>query len=602
MSAESASDRLKRATTAVVKTLSADPEAKVVLTAGTAETAGSTVRLPVPSRDMTPEEVTTIRAGGDFAALWMRHHDPAAYHRLRPTEETARAAFEALEQERVAALSGPLAGVGRNLDWLLGDRVRRRGFDRAVRADQVPLAEALRLLAREIVGGRPLDSAGETALALWRPQLAPVEAALRDLAPLVGDQKGYGRAATRLLARLDLPVDLEAAEEEPEDEDQANEEQTDNQQRGGGAEDEPAEEKPNPPQGEAPKGDEDGEAPLQAEDGDQETEAVEGDDPAGPSAQRPQGRPGSGLPAYQVFTTRFDEVVTAEDLADPDELIRLREMLDDKLDHLRGVIGRLANRLQRQLLARQQRHWEFDLEEGVLDSGRLARVIANPLLPLSFKREKDIEFRDTVVGLLIDNSGSMRGRPIEIAALSADILARTLERCGVKTEILGFTTRAWKGGRAREAWVQAGKPASPGRLNDLRHIVYKPADMPHRRAKMNLGLMLKEGMLKENIDGEALMWAHQRLIGRPEERKILMVVSDGAPLDDSTLSVNHAQYLEAHLHAVIGWIETQSPVELAAIGIGHDVTRYYKRAVMILDAEQLGGTMMNQLVGLFGDG
>ncbi len=307
----------------------------------------------------------------------------------------------------------------------------------------------------------------------------------------------------------------------------------------------------------------------------------------------------SAGPDYKAFTTRFDEIVEADELCDPDELQRLRDYLDKQLQNLHSVVARLANRLQRRLMAQQSRSWEFDLEEGVLDTARLPRIIIDSQQPLSFKQEKDMAFRDTSVTLLIDNSGSMRGRPITVAATCADILARTLERCGVKVEILGFTTRAWKGGQSREAWLQAGKPPNPGRLNDLRHLIYKSADAPWRRARKNLGLMMREGLLKENIDGEALDWAHQRLLGRSEQRKILMMISDGAPVDDSTLSVNPGNYLERHLRHVIEEIETRSPVELIAIGIGHDVTRYYKRAVTIVDAEELGGAMTEKLAELF---
>jgi cobaltochelatase CobT len=314
----------------------------------------------------------------------------------------------------------------------------------------------------------------------------------------------------------------------------------------------------------------------------------------------PQPAPVSDAdPNYTVYVTAHDEVVGAEDLAEPAELERLRAYLDQQLEPLKGAVSRLANKLQRRLQAQQNRSWEFDLEEGILDAGRLARVVANPTTPLSFKMERDMEFRDTVVTLLLDNSGSMRGRPISIAAICADVLARTLERCGVKVEILGFTTRAWKGGLSREAWLKDGRPQQPGRLNDLRHIIYKSADAPWRRVRPNLGLMMKEGLLKENIDGEALEWAHRRMVGRPEARKILMVISDGAPVDDSTLSVNPANYLEKHLRDVIAMVQRRKAVELLAIGIGHDVTRYYDRAVTITDVEQLAGAMTEQLAALF---
>ena len=339
---------------------------------------------------------------------------------------------------------------------------------------------------------------------------------------------------------------------------------------------------------------EDGELDGEQQEGDQADEGVA---PARPN--RPSADTGPAIVDYRAYTSRFDEMIEADELCDEEELGRLRAYLDQQLVHLQGAVTKLANRLQRRLMAQQNRSWEFDQEEGLLDAARLARVVVSPGHSLSYKIERDTDFRDAVVTLLIDNSGSMRGRPISIAAISADILARTLERCGVKVEILGFTTRAWKGGQAREAWLQAGRPAAPGRLNDLRHIVYKRADEPYRRARKGLGLMMREGLLKENIDGEALLWAHGRLIARPEERRILMVISDGAPVDDSTLSVNSGSYLEKHLRQVIAWIETRSPVELIAIGIGHDVTRYYQRAVTIMDAEQLGGTMVEQLAGLF---
>ena len=342
------------------------------------------------------------------------------------------------------------------------------------------------------------------------------------------------------------------------------------------------------------------EGEVQGEQQDQEDDATEPEDGARPNRQEAPFSHTENW-GYKVFTTQYDEEIAAVDLCEPEELARLRGFLDQQLAAMAGVVSRLANKLQRLLMAQQNRHWEFDLEEGLLDTSRLTRIVIDPMYPLSFKHEKDTDFRDTVVTLLLDNSGSMRGRPIMVAAMCADILGRTLERVGVKTEILGFTTRAWKGGLAREAWLAAGKPPAPGRLNDLRHIIYKSADEPWRRAKKNLGLMMREGLLKENIDGEALAWAHNRLIARPEQRKILMVISDGAPVDDSTLSVNAGNYLEKHLRKVIEEIETRSSVELTAIGIGHDVTRYYQKAVTIVDAEQLGGAMTEQLTDLFAE-
>ncbi|MFC6049838.1 cobaltochelatase subunit CobT, partial [Methylobacterium hispanicum] len=447
-------------------------------------------------------------------------------------------------------------------------------------------------------------AAAQRIVDLWRDH---VEAkAGRNLDGLLGsieDQRAFARSVRDLLSSLDMadetpfdPEDDETDEEgEAQDSDQSPQEgEAEEQSQGDRAEIETSEEASDEIEegsqeaADAPSG----ELPDEAEEADSE-EAGESWRPPQRADNTPRG------PEYKVFNARFDEVIHAEDLCDPDELARLRTYLDKQLSHLQGVVGRLANRLQRRLLAQQNRAWDFDLEEGQLDPARLVRVVIDPFQPLSFKQEKDTNFRDTVVTLLLDNSGSMRGRPITVAATCADILARTLERCGVKVEILGFTTRAWKGGQSREAWLAAGKPPNPGRLNDLRHIVYKSADAPWRRARKNLGLMMREGLLKENIDGEALDWAHKRLLGRPEQRKILMVISDGAPVDDSTLSVNAGNYLERHLRWMIEDIETRSPVELLAIGIGHDVTRYYRRAVTIIDAEELGGAMTEKLAELF---
>jgi cobaltochelatase CobT len=435
----------------------------------------------------------------------------------------------------------------------------------------------------------------------WRSDFA--QKVLDDVAGLkdkLANQRNFAKAVRRLLADMELEQTDEELESERDDQDDQDQQDPNKQQQ-------PQQKSGKQQQSESStQMDAQQEAEAEAEEmdsGEQEMEM-----PAQGGEEQP-GNPGRrndealhkrrNEPAYKSFTQQFDEVVEAHELCDPDELTRLRALLDQQLNALQTVVAKLANRLQRRLLAKQNRSWVFDLEEGLLDSKRLPRVIVNPDLPLSYKRETDTEFRDTVVTLLIDNSGSMRGRPITVAAMTGDILARTLERCGVKVEVLGFTTRMWKGGQSREAWINAGKPANPGRLNDLRHIVYKSADAPWRRARKNLGLMLREGILKENIDGEALLWAHNRLVQRTEQRRILMVISDGAPVDDSTLSVNPGNYLEQHLREVIDWIETKSPVELLAIGIGHDVTRYYRRAVTIVDAEQLGGTVLEQLAALF---
>jgi len=460
---------------------------------------------------------------------------------------------------------------------------------------------------RERLTGDAPPAAAEAGVALvrdWIEERAGTE--LDGLALTIDDQAAFAKMATRVLEDLELIQPDLAPELEPEGgdddegEDQSEGESSEEDKQEGSATEQDAGTEMRPERGEQ-EGDEETETQESEVDAQDDGGDGEGSDEMGAVPQRPN-RPLSDMPAkfdYTAFTTKFDEVVEATELCDDEELGRLRQYLDQQLVHLQGAVTKLANRLQRRLMAQQSRSWDFDQEEGILDAARLARVVINPAHSLSYKIEREADFRDTVVTLLIDNSGSMRGRPISIAAICGDILARTLERCAVKVEILGFTTRAWKGGASREAWLAAGRPPAPGRLNDLRHIVYKRADEPWRRARKNLGLMMREGLLKENIDGEALLWAHQRLVNRPEDRRILMVISDGAPVDDSTLSVNSGSYLERHLRQVIGWIEGKSPVELIAIGIGHDVTRYYSRAVTIMDAEQLGGTMVEQLAALF---
>ena len=338
-----------------------------------------------------------------------------------------------------------------------------------------------------------------------------------------------------------------------------------------------------------------------ADENDKNSNEIEIEEASNDSEKKMRTKNNFGDQKYKFYTQEFDEIIMAEDLESEEELFRLRQNLDQQLLQLKSFISKLANKLQRKLLAKQNRSWDFDLEEGALDTSKLSRIIIDPLNSLSFKKEKETEFKDTLVTILIDNSGSMRGKPISVAAICADILSRTLERCSVKVEILGFTTKHWKGGSSRELWMKNDKPKSPGRLNDLRHIIYKSADTPWRLAKKNMGLMLKEGLLKENIDGEALKWAFEKMSKRKEERKILMVISDGAPVDDSTLSTNSSDFLETNLKNTVQWIENKSSVELLAIGIGHDVTRYYKKAVKITDVQDLGDVMINQLTDLFKD-
>jgi cobaltochelatase CobT len=601
-------ERFKRATAAAMRAIAERDDLTASFGANQFGMSGSEAKLPLPGRDLPMGEVAVTRGSADSLALRLRYHDERVHRREVPTGDAARDIFEAVEQARVEALgSRRMAGCAVNLSAALNERARERGYARIRAREDAPLAEVLSLLAREAMTGQQPPPQARGMVDLWRPFLDErVRSDLSQLAKVVDDQSAYAKVVRKLLT--DLQVDLgaesaDASDDEGESEGDRNKDDTDETQGEGG--EKQSGEAQATMQGQPGDPGEEGDESGALAEADAETVAGAGDEvsprPGRPRRPEFDRRNDRGEPAYHAFTRDYDEVIQAEILCDPDELTRLRQLLDQQLLHLQGVIAKLANRLQRRLLAKQNRAWDFDLEEGLLDSARLSRVVVNPMYPLSYKIEKDTEFRDTVVTLLIDNSGSMRGRPITVAAMSADILARTLERCGVKVEVLGFTTRMWKGGQSREKWIAAGKPATPGRLNDLRHIVYKAADAPWRRSRKNLGLMLREGILKENIDGEALLWAHERLIARSEQRRILMVISDGAPVDDSTLSVNPGNYLEKHLREVIDWIETRSPVELLAIGIGHDVTRYYRRAVTIVDAEQLGGAVMEQLAALFNE-
>ncbi|BBK39567.1 cobaltochelatase subunit CobT [Allostella sp. ATCC 35155] len=601
--AETPLEAFKRSTTAALRAIAERDDVNVVFSSDPPGAAGTRARVPLPSRDLPPEEAAQVRGAADAIGLRYRHHDARLHARRAPPSELARTIFDAVEQARVEAIGARrMKGVADNLAAALDERYRRQGFDRITERTDVTMADAVRLLAREQMTGEAPPESARRVVEMWRPWVeAKGGADLGDLVEHINDQEAFGQAVRKLISDLDLDLgDTEADGSEGDgesDQNDAADADGESEQGEGAASGTQSTMEAAPGD---PREDDSGAA---AEEQDGEMMPGTGDDDPnrpGRPGQVPRPAWGEGADAsYKAYTRRFDETVPADALCDADELSRLRGLLDQQLAHLQGVISRLANRLQRRLMAKQTRSWEFDLEEGILDAARLSRVITNPAIPLSFKRELDTDFRDTVVSLLIDNSGSMRGRPITVAAMSADILARTLERCAVKVEILGFTTRAWKGGQARERWIAEGKPANPGRLNDLRHIIYKAADAPWRRARKNLGLMLREGILKENIDGEALMWAHDRLIARSEQRRVLMVISDGAPVDDSTLSVNPGNYLEKHLREAISYIETRSPVELIAIGIGHDVTRYYKRAVTIVDAEQLGGTMTDKLAELF---
>jgi cobaltochelatase CobT len=598
---------MKRCTTSVLRAIAGRADLDVGYGTGAATVRGAEVRLPAPPRNVTEADLIRLRGTADAVALKYRYHNDALHIRRMPPGAEARRVYEAVELARIEALGARrMAGTAANIAAVLEQKARAEGLDRVTERDDVPLAEAIRLIAREHFTGMAPPPSAAKAVELWRPYVEDKAGARLDaLAELIGDEERFAGDLKQLLSELEL-----FAEGELEDEERQSDEQGQEASEG---ESQGSRENKDEDDGASAKGEGEPQTAPGSAEGDGEQDGLETADdmmmggggteePGGPSRQRPQFEPQpgeSGERPYHAYTDKFDEVVAAEDLCDVEELARLRHQLDQQMAHLQGVVAKLANRLQRKLMAQQTRSWAFDLEEGILDTGRLARVVANPTHSLSFKVEKETDFRDTVVTLLIDNSGSMRGRPITVAAMSAEILARTLERCAVKVEVLGFTTRAWKGGMAREKWTADGKPIQPGRLNDLRHIIYKAADAPWRRTRRNMGLMLREGILKENIDGEALLWAHDRLLARSEQRRILMVISDGAPVDDSTLSVNPGNYLEKHLRDVIEYIQTRSPVELIAIGIGHDVTRYYNRAVTIMDAEELGGTVMRQLTALF---
>ena len=601
---QDAQNLIKRVTEATLKAVSARDDVQVSFAPGahgvSYSAEGSQARLPTPPRQFDSQDLGVLRGEADAAALRLRHQDQKLYAKQRPMGGQSAALFDACEQARVESIgSRDMAGVAKNLYAYQDANYRERGYHLISAMEETQIGDAVGLYIREKLTGQSCPPSGRAMLEEWREHLdSKIGNRVGELQSTVADQASFGAALRHILEDLDLPIETEG---EPENDSGDNDE--DSEDKDQSAQDEEGAE--SNPEGEESEGDEsDAEMldPDSLEDSEDMMDPEESDDDSDSSMRGRPMRPdfpNHAVDAYRAYTLQFDEVTKAEDLCDPDEMTRLRAQLDQQLSNMQGVVARLANRLQRRLMAQQQRWWEFDLDEGILDAGRLSRVITDPQHPLSYKIEKEANFRDTIVTLLIDNSGSMRGRPISVAAMSADIMARTLERCAVKVEVLGFTTRAWKGGQAREKWVADGKAANPGRLNDLRHIIYKSADAPWRRARKNIGLMLREGLLKENIDGEALLWAYNRLIARPEQRRILMVISDGAPVDDATLSVNPGNYLERHLRDAINFIETRTSIEITAIGIGHDVTRYYRRAVTINDAEELGGTMMQNLIDLF---
>ncbi len=599
-------DPFKKALAEATKVLADDPELNVSYSVDPSGISGDAMRLPQVSRRMTRQEVLLARGTADALAMYHKYHDNSVHARYAPPGDMARDLYEAMETARCEAMGArDMPGTAGNIDAKIGHDAARRGYDQIREAADAPLAVAAGYLVRHLTTGRDMPAGAQNVMDLWRGFIEEQAGeTLENIDDVLADQSAFARLARQLISDLgygdQLGDDPDELDDENEDENQDEVEEEDDPESTGSDDQDDDQAEADPEQSQEEQQDT-SEAQVSMdemadEEMGEEAELPEGEAPLEPPAPPPVS---DADPNYTVYLSDHDEEIAAEDLAEPAELERLRAYLDQQLEPLKGAVSRLANKLQRRLQAQQNRSWEFDLEEGMLDAGRLARVVANPTTPLSFKIEKDTEFRDTVVTLLLDNSGSMRGRPISIAAICADVLARTLERCNVKVEILGFTTRAWKGGQAREAWLNDGRPQQPGRLNDLRHIIYKNADAPWRRTRPNLGLMMKEGLLKENIDGEALEWAHRRSCARREQRKILMVISDGAPVDDSTLSVNPANYLEKHLRDVIAMVEKRKMVELLAIGIGHDVTRYYDRAVTITDVEQLAGAMTEQLAALF---
>ena len=599
-------DPFKKALAEATKVMADDAELSVTYSVDPPGSTNDSIRLPQVSRRLTEQEVRLARGTADALALRHKFHDAGTFDRYVPQGQMARDIYDAMETARCEAVGArAMPGTHTNIDAKIENEALRQGFGDIREASQAPLATAAGYLVRHLATGRDLPPDAANVMNLWRDFIeGQTGGSLGSIEEILADQAEFAKFTRKIIQDLgygdQLGDDPDFEDEDAEDQAEADEDQDDQPDSTGEDDDAEEQDDANPEQSQDKQQDASTAQvsmdDMADSDMGEEMELPEGEAPLEPPAPPPVS---DADPQYMVYRTEFDEEIRAEDLADPQELERLRAYLDQPLDPLKGAVSRLANKLQRRLQAQQNRSWEFDLEEGTLDAGRLARVIANPTTPLSFKVEKDTEFRDTCVTLLLDNSGSMRGRPISIAAICADVLARTLERCSVKVEILGFTTRAWKGGQSREEWLAEGRPQGPGRLNDLRHIIYKSADAPWRRARPNLGLMMKEGLLKENIDGEALEWAHRRMAVRHESRKILMVISDGAPVDDSTLSVNPANYLEKHLRDVIAMVEKRRQVELLAIGIGHDVTRYYDRAVTITDVEQLAGAMTEQLAALF---
>ena len=589
-------EEFKQAVTSTMRAISGAEELNVSFGKGKPFMQGGRARIPLSEEFLSKEELAILRGTADKLALNSRFHDDEFHISRRPKVGIAKEVFDCVEDARIACIGADLMqGVEKNLSAELQEQCVQQGLATIEHQSHAPISLALGLYIREKITGSSSPPAARKSLRFWYDHIEErVGAEVSQLSDLLFQQEKFSDLALKIIQDLGLSEDGDHQDSENEDDELDDElDDIETHENDGASNQEIGidTDMTDAIEGEVSA---DMEAVDTAEvDGEEDESGAQPDFLGGDFPERPMETD------YSSYSTVFDEVIFADELCEPAELDRLRDVLDKHLLNSQSVISKLANRLQRKLMAQQNRAWEFDLDEGLLDTSRLTSIIIDPFHSLAFKQEKDTEFRDTVVSLLIDSSGSMRGRSITIAAMCAEILGRTLERCTVKVEILGFTTRAWRGGQSRELWLQQGKPAQPGRLNDLRHIVYKSADMPWRRARRNLGLMMREELLKENIDGEALLWAHSRIVSRAEDRKILMVISDGLPVDNSTLLVNPSNYLEQHLKYAINQIENYSQIELVAIGIGHDVTHHYRRAVTITDAEQLGDAIIEQLVDLF---
>ena len=558
----------------------------------------NTIQLSRISNDNSGNDIIFARGEADSKALYIRYHDESIDQKYAPKGDIALNLFNEMEKARCEAIGGSIyPGAAKNIENKI-EKESKKFFEKSEPNQKFPLQDSLRLLIKKKTLHYKLSKNSQKGLDMWEDFiLNESKSNFSKILSSIDNQEEFAKLSRNIIKDLGYGDQLG---EEPEYDDNAdNDNQNDESNESENSDENDNDEQQLPDEVEELVSDSSTTDDLSVEEEINEVEPQEDTNEEQNNRKKTNSFFSEADPNYKVFNNIYDEEILAENLAAEEELAKLRIYLEQQLDQVKGAVSRLANKLQRRLQAQQNRTWKFDLEEGFLDASRLARIITNPTTPLTYKQESEIEFKDTIVTLLIDNSGSMRGRPISIAAICAEIIASTLERCQVKCEILGFTTKAWKGGKSREDWLSKDRPNNPGRLNDLRHVIYKQADVPLRRARLNLGLMMKEGLLKENIDGEALEWANKRLLKRSETRKILMVISDGAPVDDSTLSVNPSNYLENHLKSVISMVEKRGLIELIAIGIGHDVTRYYRNAITITDIEQLAGAMTEQLARLF---